>query len=111
MRLMFIYCTCLMIYFLYLFIILIHYIYLFIHSGTLPNCLFLKCSQCQLYGIFMYPSMLSQFNVYKVVEKRSRMYLLVTLELLPFIWDILSLTKTLPDNFKFISSWDLVPRF
>ena len=59
----------------------------------------------------MYPSMLSQFNVYKVVEKRSRMYLLVTLELFPFIWDILSLTKTLPDNFKFISSWDLVPRF
>ena len=59
----------------------------------------------------MYPSMLSQFNVYKVVEKRSRMYLLVTLELFPFIWDILSLTKTLLDNFKFISSWDLVPRF
>ena len=59
----------------------------------------------------MYPSMLSQFNVYKIVEKRSRMYLLVTLELLPFIWDILSLTKSLPENFEFVSSWDLVPRF
>ena len=26
-------------------------------------------------------------------------------------WDILSLTKTLPENFRFLSSWDLLPRF
>ena len=26
-------------------------------------------------------------------------------------WDILSPTKSLPDNFRFVSSWDLLPRF
>ena len=28
-----------------------------------------------------------------------------------FLCDILSLTKSLPENFKFVSSWDLLPRF
>ena len=28
-----------------------------------------------------------------------------------FSWDILSLTKSLPENFRLLSSWDLLPRF
>ena len=28
-----------------------------------------------------------------------------------FSWEILSLMKSLPENFYFVSSWDLVPRF
>ena len=69
---------------------------------------------------FMYPSMFRQFNVYNIVEEPGRMYLSGTLELstfisklLIFMWhtDILLLTKSLPENFKLVSSWDLVPRF
>ena len=59
---------------------------------------------------FIYPSEFRQFNVYNIVEEPGRMYLPGSLELLTFMskllfsWDILSLTKILPDNFKFESS-------
>ena len=64
--------------------------------------------------------MFRQFNVYNIVEEPGKMYLSGTLELstfisklLIFMWhtDILLLTKSLPENFKLVSSWDLVPRF
>ena len=70
---------------------------------------------------FMYPSMFSQFNVYNIVEEPGWMYFPGTLELSTFIskllcWfscDIgtLSLTKSLPENLKFVNFWDVVPRF
>ena len=68
---------------------------------------------------FMYLSMFRQFNIYNIVKEPGRMYLSGTLELSTFIYkqvpdflcDILSLTKSLPENFKLVSSWDSVPRF
>ena len=65
---------------------------------------------------FMYPSMFRQLNVYNIVEEPGRFYLPDILELSAFIcmllilWDIISLTKSLPENIKFVNSWDLVPR-
>ena len=41
----------------------------------------------------------------------TKLYLLVTLELLSFILNLLSPTKSLPENFKFVSTLDLMPRF
>ena len=59
---------------------------------------------------FMYPSMLCQSNVYSIFEEPGRMYLPGTLELstfiiklLVFMWHTLGY-KSLPENFKFVSS-------
>ena len=63
---------------------------------------------------FMYPSMFRKFNVYSIVEEPSRMYLPDTLELSTFINKLLVFTEhTLAYKkfFKFVSSWDLMPRF
>ena len=56
----------------------------------------------------MYPSMFRQFNVYSIVEEPGRMYFLGTLEMSTFIS---KLPVFIPENFKFVSSWDLVPIF
>ena len=61
---------------------------------------------------FMYPSMFRQLYVYSIVEESGRICLPGTLEASCwFSLDILLHTKSLPENFRFVSSWDLVPRF
>ena len=65
----------------------------------------------------MYPSMFCQCNVYYIVEEPDRMYLPGTLESSTFISKLLIFMghtlakKNLPENFKLVSSLDLVPRF
>ena len=64
----------------------------------------------------MYFSMFYHLNFYNIVEVPGRFILALSSRwclYAPwwFSWDILTLTKSLPENFRFISYWDLVPRF
>ena len=64
---------------------------------------------------FMYFSMFYHLNFYNIVEVPGRFILALSNRWCLYAacwlsWDILTLRKSLPENFRFISYWDLVPR-
>ena len=66
---------------------------------------------------FVYSSMLCQLKVHNIVKEQAEWIFRVLMSCRHlhascwFSWDILSLTKSLPENLTFLSSWDWLPRF
>ena len=66
---------------------------------------------------FMFSSMLCQLKVHNIVKEAGRVNLPGTFELSAFVRQLLvfmrhALTnKYFPENFRLVSSWDLLPRF
>ena len=88
--------------------------YLIKLKRSIINVLLQKVLNVSDMEYFMYPSMFRQFNVFSIAEESGRMDLPGTLELSTFISKLLVFighTLTYEKSSKFVSSWDLVPRF